>query len=63
MKSFLSGVDVLDRRLFDLLTRRERRLLDVSLKRLSNRANRSILWLLIASLLAIAGGPRGRRAA
>jgi undecaprenyl-diphosphatase len=63
VKSFLSGVDVLDRRLFDLLTRRERRLLDVSLKRLSNRANRSILWLLIASLLAIAGGPRGRRAA
>ena len=37
--------------------------LDVPVRRLSNAANNSRLWLGIAAGLAIAGGPRGRRAA
>ncbi len=37
--------------------------MDRSLLTLTTSANRSVLWLSIASLLAIAGGDRGRRAA
>ena len=37
--------------------------LDEPLRRLSNAANNSRLWLAIAALLAVAGGPAGRRAA
>ena len=37
--------------------------LDVPVRRLSNAANNSRLWLGIAAGLAIAGGPAGRRAA
>lgn len=36
---------------------------DVALKRLSNAANRSLLWLTIATVIAIFGGSNGRRAA
>ena len=38
-------------------------LLDEPLRRLSNAANRSVVWLAIAALLAVFGGRRGRRAA
>ncbi len=37
--------------------------LDEPLRRLSNAANNSRLWLAIAAVLAVAGGGRGRRAA
>jgi membrane-associated phospholipid phosphatase len=37
--------------------------LDAPLRRLSNSANRSLIWVAVAGTLAIAGGPRGRRAA
>src|ERR1039457_3770340 len=37
--------------------------LDVPLRRLSNAANNSRLWLAIAAGLAVAGGRTGRRAA
>jgi undecaprenyl-diphosphatase len=60
---FLSALDAFDRRLFNRLTREERRLVDLSLKRLSNAANRSVLWVAIAGLIAILGGRRERRAA
>ena len=59
----LAALDTFDRRLFDRLTREERRLVDRSLKRLSNSANRSLLWLAIAFVITIAGGRPGRRAA
>src|SRR5437868_7561141 len=59
----LAALDAFDRKLFQRLTRRERRLPDLLLKRLSNTANRSLLWLGIASLMALFGGRRGRRAA
>jgi undecaprenyl-diphosphatase len=37
--------------------------LDEPLRRLSNAANNSVLWLAIATALGVAGGPAGRRAA
>ena len=37
--------------------------LDEPLRRLSNAANNSVLWLAIAAALGAAGGPAGRRAA
>lgn len=37
--------------------------LDEPLRRLSNAANNSVLWLAIATALGAAGGPAGRRAA
>ena len=60
---FLAALDAFDRRLFRRLTREERRAVDVSLKRLSNAANRSLLWIAIAGLIATVGGRRGQRAA
>lgn len=63
MFRILSTLDAWDRRLFNRLTRRERGVVDTGLKRLSNSANRSVLWIAIAGLIAILGGRRGRRAA
>jgi len=60
---FLAALDAFDRRLFNRLTREERRFVDLSLKRLSNAANRSVLWVAIAGLIAILGGRREQRAA
>ena len=37
--------------------------IDVPLRKLSNAANRSLLWVGIAGILAFVGGKRGRRAA
>ncbi len=37
--------------------------LDAPLRRLSNAANRSLIWVVAAGLLALFGGRRGRRAA
>src|SRR5437867_8195140 len=59
----LAALDAFDRRLFDRLTRRERHIVDRSLRRLSNNANRSMLWLTIAAAMAVFGGHRARRAA
>jgi len=58
-----AALDAFDRRLFDRLTRGERRIADLMLRRLSNSANRSLLWLSIAGVMAIAGSSRARRAA
>jgi membrane-associated phospholipid phosphatase len=59
----LAALDAFDRRLFNRLTGRERRIVDRSLKRLSHSANRSMLWLTIAAAMAVFGGQRTRRAA
>jgi len=59
----LAALDAFDRRLFHRLTKGERRLIDASLTRLSNGANRSLLWIVIAGLIAMVGGRRGQRAA
>ena len=59
----LARLSAFDQRLFDRLTRPEQRLADLGLKRLSNSANRSMLWLTIAGMMAILGDSRARRAA
>jgi YegS/Rv2252/BmrU family lipid kinase len=59
----LATIDALDRRLFERLTRKERGFADKALGHLSNAANRSLLWLAMAGLLAVLGGKRGRWAA
>src|SRR4029077_19319267 len=59
----LAVLDAWDQWLFRRLTRRERRVIDYRLTQLSNSANRSVLWLAIAALIAIFGGHRSRRAA
>jgi YegS/Rv2252/BmrU family lipid kinase len=63
MFRILAALDAWDRRLFNRLTRRERGVVDTGLKRLSDSANRSVLWFAIAAAIAILGGRRGRRAA
>jgi undecaprenyl-diphosphatase len=63
MVRVLGALDQWDRRLFHRLTHRERRVIDRGLQRLSHSANRSVLWLAIAALIALLGGRRGRRAA
>ena len=63
MKGPISKLDALDRRLFRRLTRREQAGADRGLLALTTSANRSVIWLCIAGLLALAGGDRGRRAA
>ena len=59
----LDRLNAFDQRLFDRLTRQERRVADLTLRRLSNNANRSLLWLAIAAVLALTGGSSQRRAA
>jgi YegS/Rv2252/BmrU family lipid kinase len=63
MYRVLAALDAWDRRLFNRLTRRERGVVDTALKRLSDSANRSVLWFAIAAAIAILGGRRGQRAA
>jgi membrane-associated phospholipid phosphatase len=53
----------LDRAVYAAIASTPTPTLDVPLRRLSNAANRSVLWLVIAGVLALFGGRRGRRAA
>jgi len=53
----LAALDALDRRLFHRLTREERQRVDAGLTRLSNAANRSVLWIALAALIAGATVP------
>jgi YegS/Rv2252/BmrU family lipid kinase len=55
--------DAADRRLLHRLTRRERRSLEDGLTRLTHSANRSLLWLVLAEIIAATMGKPGRRAA
>src|SRR6267143_1524831 len=59
----LRTFDALDRRLLRKITGRQRPTLESALNRLTHSANRSLLWLVIAEILAAAGGRKGRRAA
>src|SRR6267143_1383944 len=59
----LRTFDALDRRLLRKITGRQRPTLESGLNRLTHSANRSLLWLVIAEILAAAGGRKGRRAA
>src|SRR5580765_8900826 len=59
----LSELGAVDRAVYEAIARTPTPSLDEPLRRLSNAANGSRLWLAIAALLAIFGGKRGRRAA
>lgn len=58
----LRALDAVDRWLLDRLARRERRSIEHALARLTHSANRSLLWLVLAEIIALAGRT-GRRAA
>jgi membrane-associated phospholipid phosphatase len=59
----LSELGAVDRAAYEAVTQTPTPSLDEPIRRLSNAANRSLLWLAIAALLALFGGERGRRAA
>ena len=59
----LKEVERLDVATYAAIARTPTPTLDVALARLSAAADHSKLWLGVAGLLAVAGGPRGRRAA
>jgi membrane-associated phospholipid phosphatase len=59
----LRELDSLDQAVFAAIAATPTPSLDVPLRRLSNAANYSRLWLAIAASLALFGGHRGRRAA
>lgn len=59
----LSEIGAVDRAVYEAIERTPTPSLDDPLRRLSNAANGSRLWLAIAALLAVFGGRRGRRAA
>jgi len=59
----LTELGAVDRAVYEAIARTPTPSLDEPLRRLSNAANGSRLWLAIAALLAIFGGKRGRRAA
>jgi membrane-associated phospholipid phosphatase len=59
----LRDLDAVDRAIYSAVASTPTPALDVPLRRLSNAANNSRLWLAIAAGLAVAGGRTGRRAA
>jgi membrane-associated phospholipid phosphatase len=59
----LEELGAVDRAAYDAIARTPTPSLDDPLRRLSNAANGSRLWLAIAAVLALFGGRRGRRAA
>jgi undecaprenyl-diphosphatase len=56
-------LDALDRAAYQSIAATPSPTIDRTLRRLSDSANRSVLWMGIAGALAIAGGSTGRRAA
>jgi membrane-associated phospholipid phosphatase len=59
----LSELGAVDRAAYEAIARTPTPSLDEPIRRLSNAANGSRLWLAIAAVLAVVGGRRGRRAA
>jgi membrane-associated phospholipid phosphatase len=63
MAAALAELGAIDRALYEALARTPTGHLDLPVRRLSDAADRSRLWLAIAAAVALAGGERGRRAA
>ena len=59
----VAEVDALDRAVYDVVAETPTPALDGPIARLSNAANFSALWLVIAAGMALVGGAPGRRAA
>jgi undecaprenyl-diphosphatase len=56
-------LDALDQAVYAAIAGSSTPSADTALRRLSQAANRSVIWLAIAGGMAVVGGPRGRRAA
>jgi hypothetical protein len=63
MAAALRELGAVDRAVYEAVARTPAGNLDVPVRRLSDAANHSKLWLAIAAVVAVAGGHRGRRAA
>jgi len=63
VRRLLRDLAAVDQAVYDAVARQETPALDRPLRELSNLANRSLLWMAIAAVLASLGGPNGRRAA
>lgn len=63
MTTLLERAEILDKDLYCAVARTSTPMLDEPLRQLSRAANWSRLSLAAAAVLAVAGGPRGRRAA
>jgi membrane-associated phospholipid phosphatase len=63
VRRLLRDLAAVDQAVYDAVARQETPSLDRPLRELSNLANRSLLWMAIAAVLASLGGPGGRRAA
>jgi membrane-associated phospholipid phosphatase len=61
-RAVLAELHAIDTAVFDAVAGSETPLLDDPLRRLSNAANRTALWLASAAVIASVGGRRGRRA-
>lgn len=62
-REWLHDAERLDVAVYAAIARTDTPTLDRAMRRLSHAANFSRLWIGAAALLAVAGGPRGRRAA
>jgi membrane-associated phospholipid phosphatase len=60
---WLEDLSRIDRAIYEAVEGQQTPALDRPLRSLSNAANRSVLWLAVAALLALGGGAAGRRAA
>jgi membrane-associated phospholipid phosphatase len=60
---WLEDLSRIDRAIYQAVEEQQTPALDRPLRSLSNAANRSVLWLVVAAVLALVGGPSGRRAA
>ena len=63
LRSSLRELGRLDRAAYVAVAESDTPTLDLGFRRLSPAADKSKLWLGVATLLALAGGSRGRRAA
>jgi membrane-associated phospholipid phosphatase len=63
MAAALAELGAVDRAVYEAVARTPTGSLDLPVRRLSDAADRSRLWLAIAAALALLGGERGRRAA
>lgn len=61
--SVLRDLSRIDHAVYEAVASTESPALDEPLRRLSNAANRSAIWIAVAAALALFGGRRGRRAA
>jgi membrane-associated phospholipid phosphatase len=63
LRRMLADISRVDHAVYRAIASTPTPILDVPLRRLSNAANRSLIWVGVAGTLGLVGGPRGKRAA